>query len=105
MTTYTEKEAREKWCLQMNVLIVAPLIAMASKQGIPIKGNASHIGKCSASDCMAWQWDTPSKFQAIMKHREETGCTLPEAKGYVDREHPELTMEKTHGFCGLCGRG
>ncbi len=95
----TEEEAMGKWC---------PVVRY-QEHNYP-SGNRwgdmenQPICRCIASRCMAWRWDTPSKFQAIMKHREKTGCTVREAKEYVDSEHPELTMEKTHGYCGLAGR-
>ena len=80
----TEEEARGKWC---------PLIASGDQRD-----------RCLASGCMAWRWAIPGKFDAIQKHREETGCSLMEAKEYVDRNHPELTMTPTRGYCGLVGR-
>jgi hypothetical protein len=82
----TEEEAMGKWC---------PFGQMENQ---PI------CRECIASQCMAWRWKQPGKFEAVQKYREEHGCSVREAKEYVDRENPELTMEKTHGYCGLAGR-
>lgn len=55
-------------------------------------------------DCMAWRLVTPGKIEAIMRHRAETGCSVVEAKEYVDRVHTEMTMQPTRGYCGLAGK-
>lgn len=101
----TEEEAREKGCPVSNSMIAAMLAAMVDPKRATINGGEDiRLGFCIASQCMAWRWKQPGKFEAIQKYREEHGCSVREAKEYVDREHPELTMEKTHGYCGLAGR-
>lgn len=52
---HTEEQAREKWC---------PHVRISASDG-PCEGNhaanigadLNPLGRCIASDCMAWRWD------------------------------------------------
>lgn len=52
MNTYTEEEARKKWC-----------VVYAVKQG--------EFGTCSGSGCMAWRWGTEMQYRS---HTEFSGA-------------------------------
>jgi hypothetical protein len=56
--TYTEKEAKEKWCPYANVYVKYQNTGAAGNRGLNASPDVQgYVGdaRCIASDCMAWR--------------------------------------------------
>lgn len=85
MSTYTEEEAKKKWCpyarvlgtIDQGVSQIAAFSFNRHKEGEP-------FGQCIGSACMAFRW---------------------KARFGTDPNNPEncAALTPTHGYCGLAG--
>jgi hypothetical protein len=94
MPSYTEDEARGKWCPFARS--VAPVdYGYRDRVGNPILQAAPHnrdnpngsIPACIASSCMAWRWESEKPLKDI---------------DLVNSEVVEIKPRL--GYCGLCGK-
>lgn len=65
------------------------------------------IGRCMASQCMAWRWsrakDTSAYLDAVQARMKEAGENFNVATGKVWAERGP-SFEKIEGYCGVFGK-
>ena len=105
----TEEQACEKWCPMSRTFHInneGPPLGPFNRFLIeeqPTKIHKEVRNKCIASDCMMWRGFpdcAPGEYINLIKQRRaDTGCTLKDAKEYVDNMH----RPGGRGYCGLAG--
>jgi hypothetical protein len=120
MSYVTEQDAQTRWCPFSRVATstddgMTPLAVPAHNRAQGVDGERVTgwgrpvASSCIASLCMAWRGipadNGESKIEGIKRRREETGCTLYDAKTYVET-HPDYLRRQPSesGYCGLAGR-